>query len=155
MNDAPPAAALNDERIPLIVESYRRLTGSALLDFLPDDHRELALALWYAPRAVVAHGTQADPVFFYGNRLALQLFEMSFEEFTQLPSRLSAEAPAREERASLLERVASRGFVEDYAGMRIAKSGRRFMIEHGTVWNLVDEAGVNCGQAATFAVTTS
>jgi len=152
MNESIPTAALDDDRIPLIAESFRRLTGSSLLDVVPDDVRELAVTMWLAPHAIVAHGTEADPVFFYGNRLALELFEMSFDEFTQLPSRLSAEAPAREERARLLEQVASRGFVDNYAGMRIAKSGRRFMIEHGTVWNLVNEAGVNRGQAATFSV---
>jgi MEKHLA domain len=155
MNETPPAAALNDERVSLIAKSFRRLTGRPLLDVVPDDARELAKEMWLWPRAIVAHGTEADPVFFYGNRLALQLFEMNFAEFTRLPSRLSAEAPVREERAKLLEQVASRGFVEDYAGMRIAKSGRRFVIENGTVWNLVDEAGVSHGQAATFSVKTS
>jgi hypothetical protein len=151
MNEMPPAA-LDDARIPLIAGSFRHLTGRSLLDVMPEDSRELAQALWLAPRAIVAHGTGADPGFFSGNRLALQLFEMSFAEFTQLPSRLSAEAPVREERARLLAQVAQQGFVDNYAGMRIAKSGRRFMIENGTVWNLVDEAGINRGQAAAFSV---
>ncbi|HCB13671.1 MAG TPA: hypothetical protein DEP36_08925 [Gammaproteobacteria bacterium] len=34
--------------------------------------------------------------------------------------------------------------------MRIARTGRRFMIERATVWNLTDAAGQRCGQAATF-----
>jgi hypothetical protein len=34
--------------------------------------------------------------------------------------------------------------------MRIAKSGRRFMITDTTVWNLVDESGIYDGQAAVF-----
>ena len=152
MPSSPPSDAGLDARLRLIVDSYRRLTGKPLLDVVPDDPRELAQALWFAPRAIVAHGTGDDPVFFYGNRIALQLFGMSFEEFAQLPSRLSAEEPAREERAKLLEQVALRGFVENYAGMRIAGSGRRFMIENGVVWNLVDGAGVRHGQAATFSV---
>ena len=59
-------------------------------------------ALWNAPRAIVAHGTEDDPIFFYGNRLALQLFEMSFDEFTRLPSRLSAEPLAQEARVRWL-----------------------------------------------------
>ena len=152
MSDVP-AAALAEPRLRLIAESYQRLTGKPLLKVVPDDVKELARALWVAPHAIVAHGTEADPVFFYGNRRALELFEMSFAEFTHLPSRLSAEAPAREERARLLEQVASRGFVDNYAGLRIAKSGRRFMIENGTVWNLVDETGACHGQAATFRVS--
>jgi hypothetical protein len=107
-------------------------------------------ALWNAPRAIVAHGTEDDPVFFYGNRQALQLFEMSFDEFARLPSRLYAEPLAREERARLLEKVTLQGYVDDYSGMRIARSGKRFMIADGTVWNLRDEAGVHHGQAAVF-----
>jgi hypothetical protein len=110
----------------------------------------LRAALWNAPRAVVAHGTEDDPVFFYGNRLALQLFEMSFDEFTRLPSRYSAELLAREERAKLLERVTRQGYADNYSGMRIASSGKRFMIEDGTVWNLIDEQGKHQGQAAVF-----
>jgi len=91
-------------------------------------------------------------VFFYGNRLALQLFEMSFDEFARLPSRLSAEPLAREERALLLDRVSRQGYVDGYSGMRIAKSGKRFMIADGTVWNLADEQGKHQGQAAVFVV---
>jgi MEKHLA domain len=150
MNGTPPAAALNDTRLALIVGSYRRLTGEALLGSTPDDPQELARALWFAPRAVVAHGMEADPLFFYGNCMALQLFEMNFEEFVQLPSRLSAEAPAQQERKKLLEQVARQGFVTGYSGMRIAGSGKRFMIADGVVWNLVDRAGIRHGQAATF-----
>jgi hypothetical protein len=113
---------------------------------------ELREALWNAPRAIVAHGTEDDPVFFYGNRLALQLFEMSFDEFTRLPSRFSAEPLAREERAKLLERVSRQGYADHYSGMRIARGGKRFMIADGTVWNLVDEQGMYQGQAAVFVV---
>jgi hypothetical protein len=34
--------------------------------------------------------------------------------------------------------------------VRVSKSGRRFIIEKATVWNLLDEVGAPCGQAATF-----
>src|SRR3569623_3311603 len=87
-----------DERIALIAESHSRLTG-----------RELATAseeLWMLPAGVVAHGTEADPVFFYGNRAALTLFEFPAREFVALPSRLPAEAEALEARAVLMARVA-------------------------------------------------
>jgi hypothetical protein len=138
------------ERLRLIVESYRRLTGKPLLGAVPNDDASLCATLWEAPFAIVAHGTEADPVFFYGNRYALQCFEMSIDEFSRLPSRFSAEPLAREERAALLSKVTQQGYVDDYSGMRIAKSGRRFMISGGTVWNLADEAGILHGQAATF-----
>ena len=133
-------------RLALVVDSYRRLTGRPLV--APGG--ELVEALWRAPRVVVAHGTEADPLFFYGNRLALELFEMDAATFARLPSRCSAEPLARDERARLLARVSRDGFIDDYAGVRISASGKRFRIEQATVWNLVDAAGICHGQAATF-----
>lgn len=150
MTAAPPDVA--PECVELLVTSYRRLTGREL-PLAPAENR--AAALWLAPAAIVAHGTQADPVFCYGNRLALELFEMDFAQFTRLPSRLSAEPLLRAERARLLERVSRGGFIDDYSGIRIAASGRRFRIERATVWNLVDAAGRHHGQAAVFAHWTS
>ncbi|OGS90068.1 MAG: MEKHLA domain-containing protein [Gallionellales bacterium GWA2_59_43] len=151
MPSSLPCDAVPDERLRLIVESYRRLTGKPLLDAEPSDDTALRLALWNAPRAIVAHGTEDDPVFFYGNRLALELFEMNFATFARLPSRYSAEPLAREARAQLLERVTRQGYVDDYSGVRIAASGKRFMIDAATVWNLLDETGIHRGQAAAFS----
>jgi len=143
MSEAVP----RDPRLALIADSYARLLGQSLVDAQDD----LADALWRAPRVIVAHGTEADPVFFYGNRLALQAFDMDFASFTRLPSRYSAEPLAREERARLLARVTRDGFIDDYAGVRISARGRRFRIEQAVVWNLVDRAGRHHGQAATFS----
>ena len=67
-----------------------------------------------------------------------------------MPSRLTAEAPDRIERARLLAEVAARGSIDDYSGVRISRTGQRFRIEQATVWNLTDETGQRCGQAATF-----
>jgi hypothetical protein len=50
-----------------------------------------------------------------------------------------------------LSEVSSRGYIDDYRGIRVAKSGRRFLIERATVWNLFDESGGPYGQAATFS----
>ena len=46
-----------------------------------------------------------DPVFFYGNRLALQVFDIDFERFVELPSCFFAEALALEGWARLLDEV--------------------------------------------------
>jgi hypothetical protein len=133
-----------------LARSFKKWTGRNLLvgNFSP---AELAEKIWNAPFVVVSHGTQADPILNYGNRAALALWEMSWEELTRTPSRLTAEAPRREERARLLEAVTRNGFIDDYAGIRISKRGRRFEIFQATVWNLVTEAGEPCGQAATFS----
>ena len=66
-------------------------------------------------------------------------------------SRQSAEPLHQDERARLLAQVARDGYVESHLGVRIAKSGRRFLIEKGLVWNLLDENGLFYGQAATFS----
>ena len=130
------------ERIALITQSHARLTG---LPLVPEGE-----SLWTLPAVVVAHGTERDPIFFYANRAALALFEFTAEEFIRLPSRLSAVPLAREERARMLAQVAAQGFIDDYAGVRTARSGRGFRIERATVWNLVDPKGAIRGQAATF-----
>ena len=148
-----PSSRPSDAKLRLIVESYQRLTGKPLIPVVPFDTDEFRTALWNAPRAIVAHGTEADPIFFYGNRMALDAFAMTKEEFTLLPSRLSAEPMAQEARVKLLEKVTQQGYVDGYSGMRIAKSGRRFMIVDATVWNLLDEAGVHHGQAAVFVMS--
>jgi hypothetical protein len=99
---------------------------------------------------LVSRGTEPDPVLNYGNEAALKLWEMSWDELTRTPSRLTAEVPERDERARLLAAVTSNGFIDDYSGIRISKSGRRFRIARATVWNLITERGEACGQAATF-----
>ena len=111
---------------------------------------ELAQRLFQAQFALLSLGTQVDPVLNYGNRTALTLWEMSWDEFTRMPSRLTAEAPNREERARLLAAVATRGFADDYSGVRISRSGRRFNIARATIWNLLALDGSFFGQAAMF-----
>ena len=144
---APPATPELIEGVRLIADSFARLLRRPLVAAATDD---IHTALWSAPRVVVAHGTGADPAFFYGNRSALELFEMDFAAFTQLPSRLSAEPLEREERARLLTQVSRQGYIDDYSGIRVAKSGKRFLIERATVWNLIDAKGQVVGQAAAF-----
>jgi len=133
-----------------LVRTYRRFTKR---DLLPGLFNPLGLSrnIFEAPFVVVSHGTEADPVLNYGNAAALALWEMTWEELTRTPSRLTAEAPLREERARLLAEVTAHGFIDDYAGIRISKTGRRFRIARATVWNLVTEDGQPCGQAATFS----
>jgi hypothetical protein len=132
-------------RLALIAESHLRLTGRRLVD------ESTADALWNAPAVIVAHDTAPDPIFFFGNARALALFETTPENFTAMPSRLSAEADLREERARLMARVTRDGFIDDYSGVRISAAGRRFRIARARVWNLVDDVGLLHGQAAVFS----
>lgn len=149
MSDVPatfrdPADAA---RIALIAGSYRRLTGRSLVPESADP----AAALWDAPAVILAHGAEADPLFFFANRAGLERFETDLASFLGSPSRFSAEAPNRAERQLLLDRVSRDGFIDDYAGVRISARGKRFRIEAATVWNLIDGDGAIQGQAATFS----
>lgn len=146
MATADPCAALSDDCLSLIASSHARLTGRDLVAHAGN----LRDALWNTSAVIVAHGTEPDPLFFYGNRSALSLFEMNWSDFVGMPSRLSAEPLLREERTRLLERVSRDGFIADYCGTRIAASGKRFRIERAVVWNLIDAGGICHGQAATF-----
>jgi PAS domain-containing protein len=145
-NDPGLAAALGDPAFcDLLTGSYRRLVGKALTD------RDAAWLYRDAPFVVLAHNTDPDPVFTYANRAAQDCFGYGWDEFLTLPSRLSAEPMLRQDRQLLLDSVRDKGFIADYRGIRIAKSGRRFMIGNAVVWQLIDEAGAVRGQAATFA----
>ena len=134
----------------LIARSLKHWTGRDLLagNF---SSSEFAEKIFHAPFVLVSHGTETDPVLNYGNQAALNLWEMSWPELTSTPSRLTAEAPNREERARLLAAVTARGFIDDYSGIRISKTGRRFRIAQATVWNLLDENQKYAGQAAMFS----
>lgn len=144
--ELPPGWITHTQRL---LDSYRRLLGHDLIPRTGDPFGD-AWALFTAPRVVVSHGTQSDPVLNYGNRTALNLWEMTVEQFTRTPSRYTAEPMHRDERARLLARTTADGYVDDYQGIRIASSGKRFRIEQAIVWNLTDEDGHPYGQAATF-----
>jgi MEKHLA domain len=146
----PPAAALDPAFFQLLTDSYARTVGKPLVE----DGQDAAWLYSAAPFAMLAHSTATDPVFVYANRTAQRCFEYGWDEFITIPSRLSAEAPNREERQRLLDAVASHGFIDNYHGMRVAKSGRRFWIEGGIVWELTDERGQRRGQAALFTSWT-
>ncbi len=128
-----------------LLESFRKLTGRDLI--VPcDDPAETARRVFEAPFFVASHDGAEDPVLNYGNRCALELFEMNWDDFVKTPSRFTAEEPNREERQRLLEAVSEKGFIDDYSGVRISSKGKRFRILKATVWNLSGR-----GQAATFS----
>lgn len=137
----------------LLLESFRRLTGRDLLSTALSP-AEAARTLYQAPFVVLSHDTAADPVFTYANLAAQRLFELPWEKIVGMPSRYSAEPLAREERQRLLERVAADGWIGDYRGVRVSSTGKRFLVDSATVWNLTDPDGRPAGQAATFATWT-
>jgi len=127
----------------LLTTSYAGVVGRDLI-------ADAGGPLYAAPGVVLMHGIQPDPVFCYANRAAQTLWGYGWDEFIALPSRLSAQVEAQADRERLLAEARTRGFITDYAGIRIAKDGRRFRIAHVVLWNVV-VAGVRHGQAAVFS----
>lgn len=146
MNRPSAENAFQAAHVSLLLNSFRRFVGRELLPGGGD----AAERLFKAPFVVVSHGTEADPILNYGNKAALKLWETDWDDLTSMPSRQTAEPVHRDERAQLLARAAEHGFIDDYSGVRISATGRRFRIESAIIWNLVDERGAPAGQAATF-----
>ena len=143
MGDKQAMIASAGAKLALLEISYQLLTGEPLA---------AGGDLWNAPNAVVAHGTQDPPLFFYGNAIALELFGMDAAAFIGLPSYKSAEAGGeREERARMFTRLEADNIVHGYKGIRIAADGTRFRIDNAVIWNVFDQSGNRQGQAATFA----
>ena len=137
-------------RTRVLLDSYRNALGRDLAE-RGGDAREDARLLFALPAIVLSHGTEADPILDYGNRAALELWEMTPEAFIAMPSRLTAEPGARAAREKALADTKRQGFSTGYEGIRISATGRRFFIHDATIWNLVDAQDRPAGQAATFS----
>lgn len=133
-----------------LLDSYAHWLGKELLQ-RSGDAVEDARRLFEAPFVVVSHGIEADPVLNYGNSVALNLWELDWEQFCSIPSRLTAEPMHRDERARMLAMTQQKGYFDKYAGIRISSTGQRFQIDEALIWNVLDESGNPAGQAATFA----
>jgi MEKHLA domain len=132
-----------------LLYSFKHWTGNSLLD-VSGTPEEIAKTLFEAPFVLVSHGTEANPIFNYGNRKALELWEISWENFIKMPSRKTAEEVIQEERDRLLLEAATKGF-SYFSGVRITSTGKRFEIQDGILWNLLDEHNYRCGQAAVYS----
>ena len=136
--------------VDLLLESFGRLTGGALYA-AAGCGAERAQAVFEANFVLLSHGLEADPLFNYANRCALELFELDWPSLVITPSRESAQPANQQTRERVMREVLDKGYVTDYSGIRVSSSGRCFSIEGATVWNVIDDGGVLHGQAATFS----
>lgn len=134
----------------LLLDSYRQWIGSDLIERTSDEEQQ-ARTLFEASVVVVSHGGERDPVLNYGNQTALDLWELPWGQFIQTPSRLTADTDDRAERERMLECARLNGYFNGYRGVRISSTGRRFLVEHAMIWNIINSAGHPIGQAATFS----
>ena len=133
-----------------LLNSFKTLIGHDLIDRTQSIEIQ-AKNLFNANFVLVSHDTQPDPIFNYGNQTALDLWEFDWQNFIELPSRLSAEPLAQIHRDRLMLEVKNTGYIQNYRSIRISRTGKRFWVENATIWNVTDSHGNAIGQAATFS----
>ena len=133
-----------------ILSSFQHWRGHSLFE-VSGSPIQIAQALFELPFPVFSHGREPDPIYNYGNRKALELWELEWAQLLQMPSRCSAEPANQEERLRLLEEVTNIGYTTNGQGVRISRTGKRYMVLDFTVWNLLNQENQYCGQAATFS----
>lgn len=133
-----------------LLESYEFWLGTPLLE-LRSSAEEAARELFFAPFVVVSSGAEEDPILNYANAAAMRLWNLSWDEITKMPARLTAEPQERSRRAEFLRQVRENGHVKDYRGIRVSSTGERFEIRNAVVWNVLGPQREFSGQAATFA----
>lgn len=134
----------------IILNSYKRLLKKELID-RNNDLLIDAKNLYFADFVVLSHNKEPDPIYNYGNEKALKLWEMDWQQLIKTPSRNTTEPISREERDALLREANLKGYITNYGGIRVSSTGKKYLIKDITLWNLTDEKGEYCGQAATFS----
>jgi len=102
---------------------------------------------------LITHGTQADPIYNFGNVACLTAFHRAYDDLITMPSRLCVVHKSQDEvlRNELMTKVTNDGFVEGaYRGYRIRGDGKFIKLTNAVVWNCYGDDGVYIGQAALF-----
>jgi hypothetical protein len=133
-----------------LLDSYAHWVKQELIE-RNDTPLEQAERLFNSAFIVVSHNSESDPILNYGNQAALNLWMMDWQQFTKTPSRLTAEALNREERARMLEQARTQGYISDYRGIRISSTGQRFLVEQAIIWSIQKTDGIAIGQGAIFS----
>ncbi len=134
--------------IDQVALSYHKYTNKPLIE----NHNNLIDELYDASFVFASHRYFDDdePRFVFGNAKALELWELDWDNFIGMPSRLTAEAIHQDERECLLQEVNSKGHIKNYSGIRISSTGKRFQINNAIVWNVLNSSEEVIGQAVKF-----
>jgi len=138
------------DQTQLILNSYQHWFGSPLFN-MDQTPIELAQQLFEAPFVVFSHGTQPDPIYNYGNRQGLELWELNWDDLIQTPSRTTTEPMGQEDRDNILTQTTTKGYAKGYSGVRISSTSKRILIQDVILWNLMDRQQQYQGQAAMFS----
>tara|TARA_Y100001970_G_scaffold144480_1_gene177441 strand:- start:413 stop:892 length:480 start_codon:yes stop_codon:yes gene_type:complete len=151
-NDFPSSANnWRNDIAEITIASYEHFIGESVVD-CKDKFSSSSEALFHLKHPLLVHDTQSDPIFCYGNLLALKIFEYNWKELLKLPSRLSAEVTQQKDRSKMMKEIQKTGYAKGYSGIRITKTGKRIQIEDTTIWNLLGPNSQFSGQAALIKI---
>jgi MEKHLA domain len=136
--------------LAIVLENLKHWTGYDLIQDYGFTLARLGEQVFHADFYLLSHNHAEDPILNYGNQRVLDLWEMSWAELIQMPSKETAKPIDRQARSVFMEQVRSQNYVSGYSGIRISKTGTEFKILDGTVWNVFTSDGNLDGQAAWF-----
>lgn len=136
--------------ISMMLENLKRWTSEDLIEEYGFSVDRLGEQVFNADFYILSHNNAADPILNYGNSRVLQLWEISWEELTNMYSRDTAKPIDRASRSTVMDRVKKYNYISGYEGIRVSKTGTEFKILDVTIWNLFSDNGDPYGQAAWF-----
>ncbi len=145
-----PTNNYHQEHVAMMLENLRRWTSYDLIEEYGLDVDRLGEEVFNADFYILSHDRSMNPILNYGNSRVLELWEVSWEELTNMYSRDTAKPVDRSARSSVMDRVKKDNYISGYNGIRVSKTGAEFQILDVTIWNLFLDNGDAYGQAAWF-----
>eukprot|EP00980_Cylindrotheca_fusiformis_P010429 scaffold2315_cov113-Cylindrotheca_fusiformis.AAC.22 len=144
-----------DNHIRLLSESLKKSSGTDMFQWINGESDEMSVTSASQVDSntrfgVLSHGTQPDPIYNYGNRASLELFEYSLEELCRTPSRFSTVPELMGDRSKLIEEIESKGFGYIDDAIRVSAKGKLFLISKILVWTVFDDDNHRIGLAAIY-----
>ena len=140
----------HQEHVSMMLKNLKRWTAYDLIEEYGFSADKLGEEIFNADFYILSHNNAIDPILTYGNNRVLQLWEISWEELTQMHSRDTAKPVEQIDRQALMDRVKEYNYVSGYEGIRVSKKGMEFKILDVTIWNLFSDNDDPYGQAAWF-----
>jgi hypothetical protein len=142
--------------VSLLDRSLKHLTGRGVYERMgvqPSSPKGIYNTVCLNERFVlISHGTEANPIYNFGNVAALQAFVRSWDNL-MIPSAESVVLRSQDEtlRNELMQKVTDNGFVEGASGIRVRGDGKFIKLVDAVVWNCYDnDNSTYIGQAAFF-----
>ena len=139
----------------MMLDRLKRWTNHDLIEKYGFSLDTLGEQVFNANFYILSHDHSTDPILTYGNDRVLRQWEVSWSELTAMYSSETAKPVDRSARLAIMAQVKVNNYISGYSGIRISKTGQEFKILDATIWNLFEDNGNPCGQAAWFELVES